>query len=71
LDARSAGHITARNAGYALNHELVAAMMDARAAERRQRVARPQTQPAGTLAGRLERLVSGGGLSSQPGIAAL
>jgi len=65
------GHITARNAGHALNHELVAAMMDALAAERRQRVARPQTQAPGTLAGRLERLVPGGGFSSRPGIAAL
>src|SRR5574342_441321 len=65
------GHITVRNAGHALNHELVAAMIDAFAAERRQRVSRPQAQPAGTLAGRLERFVPGGGLSSQPGIAAL
>jgi len=65
------GHITARNAGHALNHELVAAMKEALAAERRHRAARPQTQPAGSLADRLERLVPGGGLSSQPGIAAL
>ena len=64
------GHITARNAGHALNHELVAAMKEALAAERRHRAARPQTQPAGSLAGRLERLVPGNGLS-QPGIAAL
>jgi len=65
------GHITARNAGHALNHELVAAMVDALAAERRQRVTRPQAQSAGTLAGRLERLVPGGGMTTQPGIAAL
>jgi UDP-3-O-[3-hydroxymyristoyl] N-acetylglucosamine deacetylase len=65
------GHITAKNAGHSLNHELVAAMMNALAAERRQRAARPQAHPAGGLAGRLERLVPGGGLSSQPGIAAL
>ena len=63
------GHVTVRNAGHALNHELVAAMTDALASERRQRVARPQA--SGGLAGRLERLVPGGGMSSQPGIAAL
>jgi UDP-3-O-[3-hydroxymyristoyl] N-acetylglucosamine deacetylase/3-hydroxyacyl-[acyl-carrier-protein] dehydratase len=59
------GHITARNAGHALNHELVSAVKEALAAERRQRVARPQAQPAGSLSGRLERLVP----SPQPGIA--
>src|SRR3970040_1811760 len=57
------GHITARNAGHALNHELVAAMKEALAAERRHRAARPQDQPARSLAGRLERLVSGNRLS--------
>ena len=62
------GHITARNAGHALNHELVSAMTVALAAERRQRVARPQARAAGSLSGHLERLVPGG-LSSHPGIA--
>jgi UDP-3-O-acyl-N-acetylglucosamine deacetylase len=61
------GHITARNAGHALNHELVGAMKEALAAERRHRTARPQPRPSGSLAGRLERLVP----SPQPGIAAL
>ncbi len=64
------GHITAKNAGHALNHELVSAMKGALAAERRQRVARPHAQAAGSLSGRLERLVPGA-LSSQPGIPAL
>src|SRR5512132_408534 len=59
------GHITVKNAGHALNHELVSAVKEALAAERRQRVARPQAQPAGSLSGRLERLVP----SPQPGIA--
>jgi UDP-3-O-acyl-N-acetylglucosamine deacetylase len=62
------GHITARNAGHALNHELVSAMQEALAAERRQRSTRPHAQPAVSLSGRLERLVPGNGLSS-PGIA--
>src|SRR6266567_4865732 len=48
------GHITAKNAGHALNHELVSAMQEALAAERRQRSARPQAQAPGGLAGRLE-----------------
>jgi UDP-3-O-[3-hydroxymyristoyl] N-acetylglucosamine deacetylase len=65
------GHVTARNAGHALNHKLVAAMKEALTAERRHRAARLQTQRPGSLAGRLERLVPGGGLSSQPGIATL
>ncbi len=65
------GHITVKNAGHALNHELVSAMQEALAAERRQRSARPQAQAPGGLAGRLERLVPGNGLSSRPGIAAL
>ena len=64
------GHIKARNAGHALNHELVSAMKGALAAERRHRVARPQAQPAGNLSDRLERLVPGSSLPS-PGIAAL
>src|SRR6266567_4385203 len=48
------GHITVKNAGHALNHELVSAMQEALAAERRQRSARPQAQAPGGLAGRLE-----------------
>jgi len=62
------GHVTARNAGHALNHELVAAVKRAAAAERRQRAARPQTVDP---AGRLDRLVPGGALGARPGIAAL
>jgi hypothetical protein len=65
------GHITVKNAGHALNHELVSAMQDALAAERRHRSPRPQAQAQAGLAGRLERLVPGNGLSSQPGIAAV
>jgi UDP-3-O-[3-hydroxymyristoyl] N-acetylglucosamine deacetylase len=64
------GHITAKNAGHALNHKLVAAVQEALAAERRHRAARPQAQPAGSLANRLERFVPGGGLASRPGIPA-
>lgn len=60
------GHVTVRNAGHALNHQLVVAMKEALASERRQRVARPQS--AGRLAERLERLVPGGGMSSQPAV---
>src|SRR5215468_5177254 len=52
LGRRLRGHITACNAGHALNHELVGAVEHAAAAERRQRSARPAR-----LAGRLERLV--------------
>jgi hypothetical protein len=40
------------------------------ATERRQRVVRTQVKAVGSLADRLEQLVPGG-LSSQPGIAAL
>jgi len=60
------GHVTVRNAGHALNHELVAAVKEALATERRQRVFR--SQAAGSLAERLERLVPGGGMSSQPAV---
>jgi UDP-3-O-[3-hydroxymyristoyl] N-acetylglucosamine deacetylase len=61
------GHVTARNAGHALNHELVAAVKEALAAERRQRTARSKAQSAGRLSAPLDRLVP----SPQPGIAAL
>ena len=64
------GHVTAHNGGHALNHELVAAVRTAFATERRQRVVRTQVKAVGSLADRLEQLVPGG-LSSQPGIAAL
>jgi len=64
------GHITAHNGGHALNHELVAAVKTAFATERRHRAVRPQVKAVGSLADRLEHLVPGG-LSSQPGIAAL
>ena len=63
------GHVTAHNAGHALNHELVAAVKAAAAAERRHRVTRPQPQPAGSLADRLERLVPGV-VSAGPGVPA-
>jgi len=65
------GHVTAHNGGHALNHELVAAVRTALAAERRHRAARPQVKVVGSLAGRLEQLVPGAGLSTQPGIATL
>ena len=65
------GHVTAHNGGHALNHELAAAVRTALAAERRHRVVRPQVKVVGSLAGRLEQLVPGAGLSTQPGIATL
>jgi hypothetical protein len=39
------------------------------ATERRLRAVRPQVKAVGSLADRLEQLVPGGGMSSQPGIA--
>ena len=65
------GHVTAHNGGHALNHELVAAVKIAFAAERRHRAVRAQLKPVGSLAERIEQFVPGGGLSSQPGIAAV
>jgi UDP-3-O-[3-hydroxymyristoyl] N-acetylglucosamine deacetylase len=65
------GHVTAHNGGHALNHELVAAVKIAFAAERRHRTVRAQLKPVGSLAERIEQFVPGGGLSSQPGIAAV
>lgn len=45
------GHVVARNAGHALNHELVVAIQHALAAERRRAVARPVAHPVTRLPG--------------------
>jgi len=57
-------HVTGKNGGHALNHELAAAVRRAFATERRPRTSRARIHPAATF-------VPGGDLSPQPGIAAL
>jgi UDP-3-O-[3-hydroxymyristoyl] N-acetylglucosamine deacetylase len=56
-------HVTGKNGGHALNHELAAAVRRAFAAERRPRTSRSRIHPA--------TFVPGGELSPQAGIAAL
>jgi UDP-3-O-[3-hydroxymyristoyl] N-acetylglucosamine deacetylase len=58
------GHVTGKNGGHALNHELATAVRRAFAAERRPRPSRARLHPADTM-------VPGGSLSPRPGIAAL
>ena len=58
------GHVTGKNGGHALNHELAAAVRRAFAAERRPRPSRARLHPADTI-------IPGGSLSPRPGIAAL